>query len=311
MVALTYEDTNTMAMLVDNVHTWSSWQRMDRQRQLINTITVSIRPGNEASKPFSSSNLLLYCTRRLLTDITMDRTLNTQQSAARKRFGTAPPDLPHRVKEQSNNEAMDDMPSIHEDPPTRISGKKGSTEEQLEEERQMPEDERASEMEREMRESRQQAEEQKFENQQIVKSAANQIAWIQGVLKIPKYRRGMKGQRLLFQHKPWGPRGRTWATDFGTGSGLIRGNLVMTEKIFQLQVGEITYFLEMRNAMMLLEELLEIPVILMSTVQGKPHAGCASGPHETSSSCDSFVNLIVYRTGKLEIFKSNEAGVLH
>lgn len=200
----------------------------------------------------------------------MDRTRNTQQSAARKRFGTAPPDLPHRVKEQSDDEAMDDMPPIHDDPPTSISGKKGSKEEQLEEERQMPEDESASEMEREMRESRQQAEEQRFENQQIVKSAANQIAWIQGVLKIPEYRRGMKGQRLLFQHKAWGPRGRTWATDFGTGSGLIRGDLVMTEKMFQLQLCEITYFLEMRNAMMLLEELLEIPVILMMTVQGKP-----------------------------------------
>ncbi|KAL8750286.1 MAG: hypothetical protein Q9199_007170 [Rusavskia elegans] len=202
---------------------------------------------------------------------------------------------------------MNDMPPIHEDPPTSSSGQKGSKEEQLEEERQMPKDERASEMEREMHESRQQAEEQRFENQQIVKSAANQIAWIQGVLKIPKYRKGMKGQRLLFQHKLWGPRGRTWATDFGTGSALIRDDLVMTEKIFQLQVGEITYFLELRNAIMMLEELLEIPVILLSTVQGRLEI---PNPMKLASYINQAFKRIIHVTGRLVEVRRDLVGCL-
>ncbi|KAL8783812.1 MAG: hypothetical protein Q9213_004358 [Squamulea squamosa] len=112
---------------------------------------------------------------------------------------------------------------------------------------------------------------QRFEAQQAVKaSQATKAGWISELLAIPENRRVRPRQQGRFQNHYWGPMARTWATT----PNMVTEH-VMTNETFQLQTNEISVFLQLKNAMMLVEEFLKIAVMLKKTVQGTGEIPCS------------------------------------
>ncbi|KAL8775561.1 MAG: hypothetical protein Q9209_000057 [Squamulea sp. 1 TL-2023] len=198
------------------------------------------------------------------------------------------------------DEAMPDVPPMQQDAPNvskareEIKDKKGPEDQEKpnegpfsEEQRNLRRDKRRSEDQKrhgrertpgdktmsehvltpEMQESaeaqRQLVAKQEAEAQQKEKaSAARRAEWIPQIIGIPEQRRTLQKTHLPFQQFPWPPMNGSWVKVLASGS-----DRVITEDTCKLQTSEMWFFLELRNAMSLVEEILGVAAMMKSTVQ--------------------------------------------
>ena len=183
----------------------------------------------------------------------MGKTRPSQEPARKQRPETAARsahDQEAEIEKEPEDVTMSGIPPIHEDRTIEPKGK-GRTEDGQET--------RAQQLAMKGRVDSQRASED-FGEEQLRKSSAVQRGdWVAGVIGLDK---SWPHRWTWFQHRVWGTEGKTLPDMFG-----LQPNLMIQEKVFELQNSEMANVLELRTAVSLVDDLLRTIQLTKHTIR--------------------------------------------
>ncbi|KAL8892436.1 MAG: hypothetical protein Q9215_000710 [Flavoplaca cf. flavocitrina] len=169
----------------------------------------------------------------------MEKTRPTQEPARKQRPKTAARSAHDQEAEIEKEVTMSGIPPIHKNRTIEPKGK-GRTEDGQET--------RAQQLVMKGRVDSQRAREEFGEEQERKSLAVQRGDWVAGVISFDK---SWPHRRTWFQHRVWGTEGKTLPDMFA-----LQANLMIQEKVFELQNSEMANVLKLRTAVSLVDDLL-------------------------------------------------------